>query len=63
MAKAQREVSLTLRLWDTNRHTDSEWYVSELERISGMIADGFTSGEIIGNRDETGWWEINTNNA
>ena len=58
MAKQQLEVTLTLRLWDTCKKTDDDWHIKELERIAGMVSEGFTAGEIVGDHDETGWWEL-----
>jgi hypothetical protein len=58
MPKKQKEATLSLRLWDVKRHTDKEWYVAEFERIGSMVAQGYTSGEIIGERGETGWWGL-----
>ena len=54
----QTEFTLKLRVWDCSHETAAEIAQAELERIAGMVAEGFSSGEIIGDNDERGWWEF-----
>lgn len=54
----KEEHTLTLRRWDLSDKTSFDWLNGELPRITGMIADGYTSGEIVGPNDERGWWDL-----
>lgn len=42
---------------DSPADMDSDAIGSELERIGGMIAEGFTSGELVDGKGR-GWWHI-----
>lgn len=54
----QSAFTLTIRQWDRTAESDPEWYEKELLRIADMIADGYTSGEVVGENDESGWWDF-----
>lgn len=39
----------------------NEWVDEELPRISELIAEGFTSGKVIVEGADGGWWEVSRN--
>lgn len=55
---SQSEFVLTIRQWDRTAKSDPDWHHKEFERIAGMIAEGYTSGEIVGHDEEPGWWDL-----
>jgi hypothetical protein len=63
----QVERRITLRLWnedddlrDERPEIDDDMVDSQIEHVAGMIAQGFTSGELHGPNEESGWWSIET---
>ncbi|MCZ4270742.1 hypothetical protein [Maritalea porphyrae] len=47
--------TLSISMFDTPLNDDQ--LADEMERIAGMVREGFTSGEII-REDQRGWWDI-----
>lgn len=55
------DLLFSLRAWGGDQ-PDTEAVADELERIAGMLRDGFTSGEAMTHEDfdGTGWWNCAT---
>jgi len=56
--KIESEYTLTLRQWGRTEESTPDWHEEEFERISRMIAEGYTSGEIVAEDASGGWWEL-----
>lgn len=58
MSQKQAEYTLKVRVWGESVPDDGDWHCAEFERIAAMIAEGYSSGEVIQDGTAGGWWEL-----
>lgn len=56
-ATTQTEYTLKIRQWGS-KPLPEDWHYEEFQRISHMIAEGFTAGEIVSDEADGEWWDL-----